>query len=454
MAERRDRMQTVPIDSIVIGTRFRVDMGDLDELVKSIQEKGVIQPITVDSNMGLLAGGRRTAAAKLAGLTKIPCIIRTFVDEIDSREIELIENVARKDFTWDERAKLVSQIDTLYKEKGGEGWDKWSLRKTAELLDRSPSAVSRDLQLAEAMTFLPELAKSKTADEAFKMLKKIEEEAIIAELASRQTEMVNDEGEHAHLDMSAAIKATLKAADRDYKIGDIFANLARIKDNSNIDVIECDPPYGIALNQQKAGRDQVGSSVTSYEEVNADDYPDFLNKLAKELFRVAGANCWLVFWFGPTWQSQVLSSLQTAGWEVDIIPAIWSKGYGQTLQPERYLARTYEPFYLCRKGTPILAHRGRANVFDVPGLQANNKEDPKYHPTQRPKNLIIRILSTLTVGRMKVLVPFAGSGATLRACYDLGLDCCGYDINAEYKPKFLLRVEEETRAALSKEVEE
>jgi DNA modification methylase len=45
-----------------------------------------------------------------------------------------------------------------------------------------------------------------------------------------------------------------------------------------------------------------------------------------------------------------------------------------------------------------------------------------------------------------VLVPFLGSGATLRAAYNRGLTAYGFDANAEYKDRFLLAVEEDTRA--------
>jgi DNA modification methylase len=233
----------------------------------------------------------------------------------------------------------------------------------------------------------------------------------------------------------------LKMADSNYMIGDVFKGLAGLKTGGNIQIIECDPPYGIDLNEQKGSKDSVTSNVHTYEEVDRDSYPAFLSKLTSELFRVAGKDCWLVFWYGPTWHSQVLEALRSAGWHVDEIPAIWTKTQGQTLQPEVYLARGYEPFFLCRKGKPVMVERGRLNVFHFPGVAGKSK----YHPTQRPTDLIKEIFNTLGAGRQHVLVPFLGSGATLLACYELGFQGFGFDLNGEYKNKFMLAVEEQTR---------
>src|SRR5687767_9077200 len=72
----------------------------LQELADSFKEKGVIQPVIVrrlgDGQFQLIAGERRLRAAKLAGLEKIPAIVRTASDA-ESMEIALIENLQRKD---------------------------------------------------------------------------------------------------------------------------------------------------------------------------------------------------------------------------------------------------------------------------------------------------------------------------------------------------------------------
>lgn len=437
--ERKDKLKYLKLVDIVIGDRWRKDYGDIEELVQSIREKGIIQPVTIDSNYNLLAGGRRCAAAVICGLVNIPVIIRDFIDETDSREIELIENIHRKGFTWQEEATLTAEIDRLYKAKD----PNWSGRKTSELLDKGVATVARSLQLAAAMQVLPELGQYKTADEALKVIKKIEDTAIVDEMRRRQTAQVASPENN--VSMSRGIKDTLRVADSNYIVSDVFKKMAELRTNGNINLIECDPPYGIALNEVKGSKDSAASNVHSYQEVKDDAYPEFLTKLCSELFRVASKDCWLVFWYGPTWHQQVLSTLREAGWIVDEIPAIWVKSQGQTLQPEKYFARCYEPFFLCRKGNPIMVERGRSNVFTFAGVAGQKK----YHPTERPVGLIEEILQTLAAGLSNVFVPFLGSGATLRACYNLGFKGFGCDLNGEYKSKFMLAVEEDARKLLS-----
>lgn len=433
-------LKQVKVADIKIGERFRKDFSDDADFIESVREKGILQPITLSKDLTLLAGERRLRAAIAVGLEKIPALLREVTDEIDLREIELIENLHRKNFTWQEQVMLVQRIDSLYKEKNQD----WSGRKTAVFLGKSAMDVSRSLKMANALQVIPELAKHTTASDAFKMLNKFEENAITAELLSRQNARVAaavlgkqktaEDGTVYFTAPTDAKTVRLLQADRDYRIGSTFD-----ESYAKADIIECDPPYGIDLVGVKGSKDSVDSNVHGYQEVDADDYQAFLTQLSVRLFESANDNCWLIFWFGHTWHYEVRESLKNAGWKVDDIPAIWQKMNGQTLQPELYLARCYEPFFLCRKGNPVLAKRGVSNVFDCLG------EDPrlKYHPTQRPTILIKKILETVGLPGQTVFVPFLGSGTTLRVCYEVGMNGFGYDINPGYKDKFMLAVEQD-----------
>ncbi len=429
-----DKLQMLDIDSIIVEDRARIDLGNIEGLKASIIEKGVIQPITVSKDsLRLLAGGRRYTAAKMAGLKKIPALLRDNKDEaVDNAEIELIENTFRKDFTWQEQTALIAKLDRLMREKHG---TEWSTRKTAGLLGQShPMNVVRAMQLQEAME-IPEMAEAlkgiKTADEALKLVKKFEEKLVTTELARRQVD-IKDKG---MLDM-------LKVAAANYRVGDALKGMAELpKDMFSLSFIEVDPPYGINLNEQKKQTDST-SNVVSYNEVATAEYQAFVEVIAEETFRVAGKDCWMIFWYGPTHHHMIYTALKNAGWEVDDIPAIWTKGGGQTNAPEFYLARSYEPFFVCRKGKPLLHKRGRSNVFEFSPVAGTKK----YHPTERPMALMAELLEVFTfeASNSVVLVPFLGSGVTLRACYLRGLKCFGWDLNGEYKDKFMLAVQADT----------
>ncbi|MEE9524036.1 MAG: ParB/RepB/Spo0J family partition protein [Thermodesulfovibrionales bacterium] len=89
----------------------------LKELSLSIKEKGVIQPILVsrqnDGSYSLIAGERRWRAASLAGLKKIPVIIKK-VDEKDSLELSLIENIQRENLNPIEMASSFDYLLNTY----------------------------------------------------------------------------------------------------------------------------------------------------------------------------------------------------------------------------------------------------------------------------------------------------------------------------------------------------
>ncbi|HTY12675.1 MAG TPA: ParB/RepB/Spo0J family partition protein [Candidatus Omnitrophota bacterium] len=89
----------------------------LSELAESIKSKGIAQPILVRMRKGgyeLVAGERRLRAAKLAGLSTVPAIIKDFSDE-DSVELSIIENVQREDLNPMDEAEAYDRLMTEFK---------------------------------------------------------------------------------------------------------------------------------------------------------------------------------------------------------------------------------------------------------------------------------------------------------------------------------------------------
>lgn len=442
----RYEMRVVKLADIDATGRYREDMGNIQELAEGIREKGLIQPLCVNSGLRLLAGGRRHAACTALGLEEVPVLVREGTDEVDAREIELMENIHRKDMTWQEQAKLTSEIHRLYVLRD----PNWSQRKTAQLIEQSPMSVTRALKLDAAMTAHPGISTCKTADDAQKVIKKAEENLIVAELAKRQKGLVKQvESGAVNGRIEKGLAIAYNIAEGNYNIGDVFHGMASLKTDGSVDLIECDPPYGVDLptltDRGDKGADLRGRD-NDYHEIADEQYPAFLAKLTSELYRVAGKNSFMVFWFAFRWYREVIESLEAAGWKPDLVPALWIKDTGRTPRPDILLGRSYEPFIIARKGTPTIVKQGTLNTFIV------NPEKNKYHPAQRPVQLMEDIINTfLDEGRGTVFVPFLGSGATLRACYNLGHHGFGYDTNDEYKDKFLLAVDDDAKRLLTKE---
>jgi len=424
-----DKLAFVSLSKIKLSKRTRTEFGDMEGLIESVRDKGILQPITISSKFELLAGERRLRAAKEAGLREIPCIIRPHGALIDALEIELIENLFREDFTFDERALHIKKLHDHCAAKSID----WSGRKLAKLINRSAMSVARDLKIAQTLGVFPELKNAGSQDEALKMIKRMEEQVVVTELRRRQ-DTSKDRGK---LDM-------LKVAKANYRIGDTFKGMAELKTNGMVHFIELDPPYAIDLTGQKGGasqraRDSEDHKLKSYNEIASTAYAAFMQRMASETYRIANQHAWMICWFGPTHFELVKGALRKARWNVNDIPGIWVKPGGQTAAPEFNLASCYEPFFICRKGSPVLTKRGRSNVFEFRG------EHDKYHPTERPLELMLELLATFALPRQICFVPCLGSGVTLRSCYLSGLTGFGYDLSSEYLDRFLLAVEEDTR---------
>lgn len=89
------------------------DINKLEELISSIKEKGVVQPILVrragEERYELIAGERRLRAVKSLGMKEIPAIIRE-AEDLDSLELSLIENIQREDLNVIEEANAYQRL--------------------------------------------------------------------------------------------------------------------------------------------------------------------------------------------------------------------------------------------------------------------------------------------------------------------------------------------------------
>ncbi len=120
--------------------RGRLDAGKMEELVASIREHGVLQPVLVrprGERYELVAGERRWRAAREAGLEKIPALVRT-LDDRQALEIGLVENLQREDLNPLEEARAYRR---MIEELG------YTQEEVARRVGRSRAAVANALRL-------------------------------------------------------------------------------------------------------------------------------------------------------------------------------------------------------------------------------------------------------------------------------------------------------------------
>ena len=137
-------LQQLAISQLVAGIyqpRKEMKQETLAELAASIRMQGIIQPLLVrvksDSCYEIIAGERRFRAAKLAGLTHVPCIVKA-LDDKEASAIALIENIQREDLNVMEEAQALERLI-----------DEFSLthQQIAEGLGKSRAAISNLLRL-------------------------------------------------------------------------------------------------------------------------------------------------------------------------------------------------------------------------------------------------------------------------------------------------------------------
>ncbi len=116
------------------------DSGALGELAASIRQHGILQPISVrqtPSGWEVVAGERRLRAARMAGLSHVPCLVLELNDQ-ESALMALMENLQRQDLHYLEEASALA----AYQKRTG-----MTQEEIAAKLGRSPSAIANKLRL-------------------------------------------------------------------------------------------------------------------------------------------------------------------------------------------------------------------------------------------------------------------------------------------------------------------
>ena len=417
----------VDINSITISPnrqRQEFDIEKHQDLVDSIRRIGVLHPpilrLAGDSYV-LVAGECRLRAMR--DIIELGDVIRfegedcppglvpfTFLgdlNELDSEEAELDENIKRTDLTWQELARATARLDALRSKqsviKGTSVPTLASIAKEAKGTDtiNTQTTVRAELLVAKHLD-KPEVAGAKSAKEALKILKTIERKEKNVELAKTVGKTLQS---NRHMVLNCdSIKWMAECEAGVY------------------DVILTDPPYGMGADNFGDSGGAVQANAHSY----VDDYETFmrcLTALAIDGYRITKDEAHIYIFCDIDKFSQVKASLTEAGWNVFRTPLIWFKSNGQRAPwPDQGPQRKYECIAYATKGKRKV-NQLKGDVLVYP-TEAN-----LGHGAQKPVDLYADLLSRSANAGDKVLDPFGGTGPIIPAGNSLSLYCTSIELD-------------------------
>ena len=410
-------MNSLPISQLTIPPgrqRREFPPSALAELMQSISVNGLMHPVVIrriDGQATLVAGERRLTAMKqlwligegvrCGGETFPPEVIPTIdfgeLDPLAAFEMELDENIRRENLTWQERAKAESQLLELRKLQAEKAGTQTPTHLDIALETRGTKeggtgeAVRQNIILSKHLDD-PDIAKAKTANEAFKTLKRKED-------ASRRVELARAIGSSISNDLHTVY------------LGNCLSLFKPLPEN-HFDVILTDPPYGI--DAQDFG--DSGGKATGGSHFYDDSYINWKNLMlgfAKESIRVTKEQAHLYCFCDIDNFVELREIFRDVGWRVFRTPLIFVNPQANRLPwieqgPQR-------KWQMC-----LFAVRGERKVIKISGDVLTYPNDTNLgHQAQKPIALYQDLLARSVNPGDHVLDPFAGSGPIIPAAHAL-----------------------------------
>lgn len=409
-------MTKVKIDDVEVGRRCREDYGDIEGLALSIQRFGLLHPIVVDENLRLLAGERRLRAHKFLDLKEIEVTYKKDLDEAQKKELELEENLKRKDLNWPELVVANKELYDIrvklygHRVKGHES-DGYGRQDHALALGKSQGMISQDLQLADALVKFPELAKEKSKTVAFNKFQKMRDDMAIKEWTRRGKTPTDPRVIH----------------------GDSYVETKKMKDES-VDFIYTDPPFAVGIDEKAKQKKAVKDP--GYKD-DPHEVMENLRLTIRELYRVLKMDSHMIIAFAMNNYMDLYKILIEAGFTVERTPLIWNKITGSTPHSGKYFPYAYEPHFWCMKG--------RRELFSTFCDMFTYKRVPdkhKYHPLERPQALNSAFIQSISVPGEVGLDPYGGGGSFMETCITLGRKPIVIEKSEKHYLRILDRLEE------------
>lgn len=433
-----------------------------DSLLRSIEARGILNPIIVRDGNVLVAGERRLEACKALGLLTIPARDFEALTELEAFMIELQENLARKQLSWQEEVAAISNYHQL-RVTATPGWTQLA---TSNDLGVSPSTITLSLTVAGQLDdpavagcqtrqaalnyiegkanrvimaaqskgfaftdavkimFNPASPASKE-DATAALLKVARGETVLPPIAEAKTNLMEVAKQASAFLQEQRAKAPAENQPASQIINADFTEWAATYSDIPFDVIHCDFPYG--KNYKGSGT----SRQAEFEHPVYDDSAEALHKLLSALFehqnRILAPQAHCLFWMAMEHYERIIDDFTAAGWRLSSpYPLVWTKGNtGAPGDPVRRFRHCYE--------TALLFSRGDRKIVKM--VQDHFPcpiDEEKLHLSQKPVPMLKHFLSGICDEHTRLLDPTCGSGSAIAAANSLQLD---YAVGIELDPE-------------------
>jgi DNA modification methylase len=431
-------MQIIEVQKLIITVdrqRKEFEPQALQELSETILSKGLMHALVVRETADgpvLVAGERRLRAIQdmwmLGGDLRyngqvvpegfVPYATLGQLTPLQAEEAELEENLHRKDLTWQENAAAMAKLHRIRSMQAQAEGRIHTVADTAmETKGRSDGSyqesVRKDLIVAKHL-HNPEVMKAKTADEAFKILKRQETTAKNVAL-----------GESVGKTFTKSAHTVINANCLDYM---------RATEPAQFDVILTDPPYGMGADTFGDGG---GGRMVNNEHHYKDDYESWkvlMMEWCPLSFKVTKQEAHAYVFCDLDNFHELKAMMKAAGWYVFRTPMICTKpNSGRVPLPDEGPRRQYETILYAIKG-----HKKTTAIY--PDVITTNADAGLGHGAQKPVALYENLLLRSVRPGDKVLDSFAGYGTIIPACHHLKCTAVAVEGAKEYYGIILQRV--------------
>lgn len=456
-------MHKIHLTEIVIKEnrqRQEFDPEALQELKNSIEDNQLLHPIVLRRekfNWVLVSGERRLRAIQeiffmggsfvYSGETfraqdeLIPFTDLGELTYLEAEEAELDENLKRRDLTWQEHAAAVSRLHKLRQaqvdaarvthQSGESRPAPHTIADTAyELHGRSDGSyqneVRKELIVSQHLNN-PVIAKAKNADEAYKLLKRDEEQKKNIALAER-------------------VGASFSADNHQLLHINCLEFMSNPEHHGQYDVILTDPPYGMGADSFGDG----GGKLDGIEHHYDDSFPAWLTLMTqwtKLAFQIAKPQAHAYVFCDIDNFHMLRDLMREAGWYVFRTPLIVHKvNSGRVPLPDQGPRRQYETILYAIKGKKPVTH-----IY--PDVITSTADENMSHGAQKPVNLYQNLLSRSVRAGDRVIDTFAGTGPIFPAAQSFLCEATGLEMNPEYYALSMKRLQELKQADVILEID-